>query len=590
MNFQKIKGFLLVALLVAVLILIVAFGSKTVEEVTDTASFSEKQSYENTADFHLRDKKPLYENQDPTEIVTMYLTVSSGNSAENTDHTWTELNTYSVYDYDRMGVDRYKTEGLLQVGDENGPLSDELGYGQVSPNCTVQIRGQSSSRNAQKNYKISIKDNKGDWRGQKTIALNKHQFDALRFRNKLAYDLITGIDQIMGLRTTFVHLYVKDTTKGGNGRFVDYGIYTQVEQLNKTALEAHGLDKNGHLYKINYFEFYKYEDIIKLKTDPSYDLKAFEELLEVKGNDDHSKLIKMLEDVNNYSLSIDTVLAKHFDTENLTYWMAFQILMGNTDTQSRNVYIYSPLNSEKWYFLPWDNDASLKRAENDITGRTDQQYWESGVSNYWGNVLFQRCLKSESFRNELDKAMTDLKAYLSPERINGMVDTYSSVLKPYIYRMPDSMYAPLTSSQYDRVAKSLAGEIDTNYKLYLESYKKPMPFYIGVPQKTNNNKISIVWDASYDFNSEAITYTYEVARDYTFNTIVAKKENIIIPSAEFDILPAGQYFIRVTATNKSGYLQTAFDYYVLDNGKVYGTKCFYVDKNGKITEDVYVEE
>ena len=35
-------------------------------------------------DLHLRDKKLLYENQDPADVVTMYLTVSTGNSAENT--------------------------------------------------------------------------------------------------------------------------------------------------------------------------------------------------------------------------------------------------------------------------------------------------------------------------------------------------------------------------------------------------------------------------------------------------------------------------------------------------------------------------
>lgn len=56
--------------------------------------------------------------------------------------------------------------------------------------------------------------------------------EGLRFRNKMAYDLIRGIDQMMGLRTQFVHLYVKDETSGSNS-FDDYGLYTQVEQLNK---------------------------------------------------------------------------------------------------------------------------------------------------------------------------------------------------------------------------------------------------------------------------------------------------------------------------------------------------------------------
>ena len=64
----------------------------------------------------------------------------------------------------------------------------------------------------------------------------------------------------------------------------------------------------------------------------------------------------------------------------------------------------------------------------------------------------------------------------------------------------------------------------------------------------------------------------------------------LIPTAKFEKLPAGQYFMRVTATNESGEKQYAFDYYRLELGKVYGTKSFYVDKNGKIAEDTYVED
>ena len=240
--------------LVLTLVLIISLcGCKGFDEAADTnlGTKVDVNDIDTSTDIHIRDKNLLYTQYDNTEIVTMYLTVSTGNEGEGTNHTWEEINTYSVYDYDRMGVERYKVAGLLQVGDENGLIPGELGYGQIAPNCTVQIRGQSSSRNPQKNYKISIKDNKGDWRGQTTIALNKHQGDGLRFRNKLAFDLLSHIDELMGLRTTFVRLYVKDTTKGSDAKFEDYGIYTQVEQLNKTALKAHGLDNRGHLYKIH---------------------------------------------------------------------------------------------------------------------------------------------------------------------------------------------------------------------------------------------------------------------------------------------------------------------------------------------------
>ena len=110
---------------------------------------------------HLRDKDELYEVYDDSGIVTMYLTVSRGNSSENTDHSWAEINTYSVYDYADMAVTRYQVMGLLQPGDEDGPVAGEVGYGDEAPNATVQVRGQTSSMNSQKNYKVELKKGKG---------------------------------------------------------------------------------------------------------------------------------------------------------------------------------------------------------------------------------------------------------------------------------------------------------------------------------------------------------------------------------------------------------------------------------------------
>lgn len=549
----------------------------------------EKADKISVGDVVLRDKKLLYSMYDNTEVVTMYLTVTRGNDAENTNHSWEEINSYSVFDYEEMGVDRYQVAGLLQVGDENGLIPGELGYDQVSPNCTIQIRGQSSSRSPQKNYKIAIKDNKGTWRGQKTLALNKHATEGLRFRNKLAYDLMCGIDQMFALRTTFVHLYVRDLTDTDNAQFEDYGLYTQVEQLNKTALRTHGLDRNGHLYKINLFEFLRYEDVIKLTTDPDFDYVAFETLIETKGDDDHSKLISLLDRINDYSIPIETILEENFDIENLSYWMAFHMLFGNIDTQNRNVYIHSPLNSEKWYFLSWDNDGSLKRKEFEFTGRTDYTEWESGVSNYWGNTLFRRCLKSEIFRQHLDAAVEDLRNYLSEERVVSLANTYASIVKPYVYSVPDALNVGLTPDQYDAVVQSLYPEICDNYVRYKDSFKKPMPFYIAVPQKTKDGKINIIWDSSFTFDSSEITYSFELAKDYSFANPILKLEDIKIPSVTFDALPKGQYFVRVLAKNEAGLTQTAFDTYVLANGKVYGTKCFYVDAKGNVSEEKYVE-
>ncbi len=172
----------------------------------------------------------------------MYLTVSRGNSSENTDHSWAEINTYSVYDYADMAVTRYQVMGLLQPGDEDGPVAGEVGYGDEAPNATVQVRGQTSSMNSQKNYKVELKKERYLAPAACDCAQQAHG-RGYAFSNKMAYDLIRGIPQMMGLRTQFVHLWVCDQTEKSNDTFEDYGLFTQVEQLNKTALKAHGLDK-----------------------------------------------------------------------------------------------------------------------------------------------------------------------------------------------------------------------------------------------------------------------------------------------------------------------------------------------------------
>lgn len=588
MNKHK-KGKLLQLLLCMVLVLSGCTADKEKSGQTIPEEQNEGSSQTAGETKVIRDKDTLYRNHDRSAVVTMYLTVSSGNASDNTDHTWREVNSYSIPDYESMGVERYGVNGLLQVGDENGPSEGELGYGQSAPNATVTIRGQSSSSNAQKNYKISIRDGKGTWNDQKVINLNKHQSDATRFSNKLCYDLMTELPGMIAMRTQFVHLYVKDETAGGSGAFEDYGLYTQVEQLNKRALQSHGLDKNGQLYKVNFFEFYRYEDVIMLKSDADYDAEVFEEYLEIKGDDDHSKLIAMLEDVNDYSIPIEETVENWFESDNVISWLAFHMLMGNADTQSRNVFLYSPLNSRTWYFLSWDNDGSFTDSKLQYRGRTERG-WEKGISNYWGNVLFRRIFKSESLRAVLEEKIQEYRSVITEEKLTSMVAQYAAVVENYAFAFPDSEHMPVTQSQYEQLMTELPEEVEKNYEHYVESLKEPMPFFIGIPE-TDGQKTSFVWENAYDFNEENILYTFELAEDYSFEHPIIYEENIFLPGYEYEgTLPAGQYFMRVTAANESGRRQGAFDYYVnSDSVKIYGTKCFFVTADGSIQEDAYEE-
>ena len=89
-------------ILICFLIFVLLFsgcGYSPIEEAVESnlGTSIDLQEINTQTDIHIRDKELLYSLYDNTEIVTMYLTVSSGNAAEGTNHTWEEINTYSAF-------------------------------------------------------------------------------------------------------------------------------------------------------------------------------------------------------------------------------------------------------------------------------------------------------------------------------------------------------------------------------------------------------------------------------------------------------------------------------------------------------------
>ena len=110
----------------------------------------------------------------------------------------------------------------------------------------------------------------------------------------------------------------------------------------------------------------------------------------------------MLKKVNDYSIPIEEILDEHFDLENIAYWMAFQLMVGNVDTQSRNFYIYSPQNMDRWYILPWDMDGSFGR-RNDASKRP--------IDIISSNPIFERLIttNAQGFCDLLRQKWTELR-------------------------------------------------------------------------------------------------------------------------------------------------------------------------------------
>ena len=295
--------------------------------------------------------------------------------------------------------------------------------------------------------------------------------------------------------------------------------------------------------------------------------------MEIKNGDDHSKLIEMLDDVNNKYIHINTVIDQHFDRDNLLTWLAINILTDNIDTASRNYFLYSPSDSNIWYFLPWDYDKGLG-AYSDHRG-----IWQRGVSNYFGNVLIKRFLENKANFQDLNRKVEEVSKIMTREKVENLVNLYEPIVLEYLSREPDNQNGYVNINEVKQSFDMLSAEVDSNYQDYLESIQKPIPVFIGNPF-LYGNYIQFTWSDSYDFQGDKLSYTFEISDSLSFDNIILSESGIRDTELIIDKLLPGHYYCRVFVDDSEGNRMGAFDIYIDSKNNLYGygIKDFFINK------------
>jgi len=544
--------------LIGVVITLVV-GCSTVKE-EDSLPNPENPPKEQFEELGVQEDTRIYQYDQDGEVAHVYVTILP---EQDEDLSFFDLNHwYLARSYKEASPE---LNVFFQEGDEKGPNLLDRNLGDPLANGTVEIRGNSSRSEVQKSYKIKLFEDKELWKGQDTLNLNKHVNDQTRVKNKLSFDYFEILPDITSVRTHFVHLHVKDLTKKEPPTgFESYGLYTHVEQANKSFLGSHGLNPYGHLYKTNNFEFFRYPDKIVLKEDPRYDEKQFENIIEIKGSNDHQNLINMLEDVNNYSLNFQDVFGKHFDRENYLTWIAANILFGNVDTMSSNYYLYSPTNSSKWYFLPWDYDGAWGWDKDNP--RVPK--WQMGISRYWGSVLHRRFFKDSNNIRDLQHKIEELLTIVTPQQTKTFIDSYYKEVFPLITRPPDLHYLEIDLDKFDQNYYSLIQNPMENKQKFERELEKPLPIFTKVEVNQEGQHV-FTWDYSFDLQGDDLSYTLEISRDPTFNQVIYSKDELLKTTQTVKGLESGQYFYRVLTIDQDGNKQASFDRYIPPNGDGY---------------------
>ena len=420
-------------------------------------------------------------------------------------------------------------------------------------NAKIRQRGGFSRAAPQKSFRIKLDKDIPFWRGERRIQLNKSFYDLTRIRNKLTFDLMANVPNLPSMRTQFVKLTLEDQGVTNN-----LGLYTQLEYFGKEYLERRGWDKDSRVYKTEYFFFQQSPDYALDAAGEPIDIDAFEKLIEIKRGDTHNDLIRFIDDVNNPGLNFQAdIYNKYLNQDNYLSWFALNILTDNADTVGKNHYYYNPINTEKFYLVPWDYDLGWESStQADDVAPTDRPRWWYSHAYAWPNKLHRRFLQSPGNLALLKSAIIEFKQkHLTPEKIAAKRDSYYDVIFPTISTSEDWDLIYIFGSDPEKVAEfnqifaSLSSSVERNYSRFLERENDPMPFYMFDPS-IGVDSILFSWGESESLTSQAIIYDLELAttKEFTAGTVVETITSITNTSYLLNWThPIGTYYYRVIA-------------------------------------------
>jgi hypothetical protein len=186
------------------------------------------------------------------------------------------------------------------------------------------------------------------WLGLRKLNLNNNWSDPSMMRETLSYDLLreTGIPTP---HTGYANLYINGAPQG---------LYTTVEQVDRTFLRARFADDSGNLFKAVTSKC----DLTYRGGDPAlyaadYELRTNEEAM------DYTGFIRFLDVLNNaQDTEFHDAIAEVFDVDGFLWCLAVDtacVSLDNYGGHARNYYLYEDPTTGRFVFIPWDYNMSF---------------------------------------------------------------------------------------------------------------------------------------------------------------------------------------------------------------------------------------
>jgi spore coat protein CotH/fibronectin type 3 domain-containing protein len=484
---------------------------------------------------------------------------------------------YSIVDVVRLDVRTVTMLGICTNDDESGCTLDDV-KGDIDGNddFTVDIpihfhaadlandgsinnaelrqRGGFTRLATQKSFRVKLDSKEELWRGERRLQLNKMPYDQSRIRNKLSFDLMQDIPHLPSLRTQFVNLWIDD----GNGP-EDYGLYTHAEYVGKEYLVNRERDTDDKIYKIEEFVF-ALSDLEYLALDSDgepLDDNRFETRLDIKSGDDHRKMIEMINAVNDNARSFDSILGQYFDKDNVLAWVTVNFLLHQMDAVTHNFYLYNPVGSDKFYFMPWDYDGTFsveQKPANSLETSELLRRLYYGFSKGRASNFLNRYYRQPGIYEEIVARASELRnSYLTDSAIAALASEYSRVISTYAGRTPDIDY---NAAFAESNSSGFSGFVADNHAALL-NYGIPFPPKLRSIEPAGD-LITFEWGGAHDMKGQSIAYELEISSspDFGFDDRLLFADDLLeTDGAGYDIdaarIGSGERYARLIARSSA---------------------------------------
>jgi spore coat protein CotH len=293
----------------------------------------------------------------------------------------------------------------------------------------VRYKGNSSynAKGDKKSFNVSLDGYTEDQKllGYKTLNLNNAFVDPTFMRERLGYTIF--MNYLPAPKSSHIHLYI-------NG--IDYGLYNNVQQINKDFLGEWYSSKKGNSYKGD-----PQGELSWLGNNPDlykskYEKKTNEDI------DDWSDLINLIDVINN-STDLENDLPKYLNIDRTLWYFALCNAFVNLDSyifSSHNYYLYNNPSTGKFDFIPWDVNEIFGTFPPNLPFNKEN-FAPVNLNAPNRTPLLKKLLANDKFKNiYFSHYKTIMNDFLDKSKIESMINVIRPIIESEVEKDPKKLY------------------------------------------------------------------------------------------------------------------------------------------------------